>query len=154
MKRLLTLAVLLCLCLAACGREVDVASVPRGKITLGEEAEAPQNIAKGVSLVVPAGGALPEKILCNLINEQNSELTTEGKAFLQKKENGIWYAVEDGELDFTYWNDELLPGTYTQLRADWSERWGALPRGTYRIVKEICVEGQGSCFLLAEFELP
>ena len=121
--------ILLLLCallLAACGPKA------------GEVFEGEVNNFDGVTMTVLYNTATPTGVTIQILNTTDKEIDS-GNAYdfsLQVEQDDAWHLLESNPFANTadaliYPKDELI-----QQELDWSSRYGTLPAGSYRVVKE------------------
>lgn len=70
------------------------------------------------------------------------------------EKDGVWYSIaEKGEFATTAEAMIFEPGVQRQLDMSWGRRYGSLPKGHYRIVKNFFTDSGADFLLTAEFEL-
>jgi len=133
-------------CLTACGRS----------LSLGEKVGYDTNTFPGASMAVEADTVTATGAALTITNETGGEILSGNRHdfVVQAEKDGDWYDIETGEWANTAeaW---VLPEGVTDMEASWADRYGALPKGHYRIVKGFWTEGavERSFRLSAEFDV-
>ena len=102
---------------------------------IGEESKLVFSTDAGVTLALKNSTLTPTGATFVLKNAGKDVVYFGQKYFLQILIDNKWFDIEK----YTGWTLELIrlnPGNETDLVADWSDYYGALPPGTYRFVKE------------------
>lgn len=117
-----------------------------------------ENDLEDVSLTVSSAAALSAEIQIENQSEQDLSYGESYSLEVFEEETATWMPLmERGEIS---WHDlayEVSAGTSSSQTVDWTDRYGQLSPGTYRIVKQIYV-GQGDAetaghTLMAEFSV-
>ncbi len=109
---------------------------------------------EGISLVLTEGSASRTGVEFTVVNGTDGELTFGARYELQRRGLFGWEWVPR-RLD-TVWPLSLSvvwAGTSRVETADWEYGWGFLRPGTYRLVKEVELNGKGPYRLAVEFEI-
>lgn len=92
-----------------------------------------------------------------LYNKSVFELTLGEEYCIQKKEKNAWYDLEQLQHDeiWPLYSIVIKPKESTFFKIDWTNRYGALPAGKYRIVKKFGRSSrlQKSYNIYCEFEI-
>lgn len=129
-------------------------------IKVGERFDGEVNTWERVTMTAVEGTARPGGLTVQVLNTTNKEIES-ANAYdftVQVERNGAWYRLEE-EVEQTETSETLfyLENNPRELTFNWSERYGSLPKGYYRVVKSFFgyhSQGVGSNFLLAvEFTL-
>lgn len=150
MKKVSILALVCFLVLTIAGCSSDISEEYPWRITKSKLNIKNKN--HDFSMQLSAGSLTSTGARLTVYNHSDAEITFGVKYFIQLHRNGSWYDIDVGVLD---WPAELFiadPGSECEMEVDWSSIYGALPAGTYRIVKEFDQSGQ-SFFLFTVFEL-
>ncbi len=129
-------------------------------LKLGDPFASPVNTVEGLTLQAEADTVTATSLTLTLTNETDQTFAS-GNDYdftLQAKEKGNWYAIREGDFNNTADARIFMPGSHT-IEISWANRYGTLPAGEYRIVKnffpEVSDEGLTEGYLLAaEFEIP
>ena len=153
MKKIITmiLCIMLVLIFASCGQS---------KIELGEESSVREDTKFDVSMEIVDGTLTQTSATIRVINNTDIEIDS-GNAYdfaIESQQNGKWYSIKTEERTNTAeaWTFE---GT-RDVEINWSQIYGTLPNGHYRIVKYFSPWAEDgtygfddSFYLTAEFEI-
>ena len=109
---------------------------------------------EGISLVLTEGSASRAGVEYTVVNNTDGELTYGARYDLQRRGLFGWEWVL--QRANTAWPLSLRvagAGTSAAETADWERGWGFLRPGTYRLVKEVELNGKGPYRLAVEFEI-
>ena len=108
-------------------------------IKVGERFDGEVNNFEGVTMTVVEGTVRPGGLTVQVLNTTDEEIDS-GNAYdfwVQVERNGAWYWLEEeGERANTAEALIYLKDTPRELTFSWSDRYGSLPKGHYRVVKD------------------
>lgn len=91
-----------------------------------------------------------------IITDNNESPFTYGKWFkIDKKENGEWINSEEISKEYIFTSEGYAlkePGNF-EMKVDWSELYGSLKLGNYRIVKEVYDTNGNTLYFSCEFTI-
>lgn len=92
--------------------------------------------------------------VADITNLSGRELETDFTCELQMKINETWYPLLAGSSVWKDGSHELKDGLTTHVTVNWSETYGKLHPGNYRILKKVTDPGTGEVFdLMSEFKI-
>ena len=98
------------------------------------------------STISPTGATL------EISNNREDDIYVGNNYSVQKKTNNEWTKL-DGNMDF-FMDAKILPsGESLSFSLDWSEYYGELPDGDYRIEKVVLLTSGESILLYCEFSI-
>lgn len=134
MKKIVILIVVclsVSLCLTGCKSS-------QNKIDIGNESGI--NISKtDVTMSIKKGTLTNKGATIVLTNESDKDYEYGSPYEIEVKKNGKWHKI-NAELDFDLPAFILKAGEKVELELDWENGYGSLPKGTYRIIKDMDYE--------------
>lgn len=119
--------------------------------SLGTESRDAFNTSDNIALSIDET-SLDSTNATYTITNNGVETITVGQAYsLQVFERGKWYEIEcyqDWTLDVL----EIAPANAVTITADWTNYYGELPEGKYRLVKEVTITDE-LIYLCCEFSI-
>lgn len=151
--RFIIIAVFLVCCsipMLSCKREHDIPD--REPLRIGEEnkLEFSESVA---SLVVDEKTLTSTGTSFTIYNTSSVVFHTGIPYWVQTLVNGKWHDIKGLMNEFPVTAMEIRPGWSSVLVVDWSDNYGELPEGEYRLVKDIDLQGE-RLFTKGEFTLP
>lgn len=138
----------------------SVAGCGQGKLTKGEESSVTEGTAFDVTMEVVEGSVTPASLTVCVKNNTDLEIDSgnEHDFAIEVLDDGTWYTIKTGDRNNTA-EAYGFSGEQT-LELEWSNVYGALPAGHYRIVKYFfpwTADGtygvKDGFYLTAEFEI-
>ncbi len=120
------------------------------------------NINDGVEMTIKEGTLSKTKVTIQIKNNLEYDVTTGEPFYLERYNKNKWEKVEDkcdGGCTFILPAYIIKPGETKELTHDWKEMYGELPKGTYRLVKDVFfdsdrpIEEEDTYEIWVEFEI-
>ena len=92
-----------------------------------------------VTMTIKDGTLTNKSVTLVLTNNSDKNFQYGNPYEIEIKKNGEWHKI-NAELDFTLPAFHLLSKESIDIELDWENGYGKLPKGTYRIIKEIDYE--------------
>lgn len=120
-------------------------------IKLGEEFTEEVNMLEGAEITVDEALVTPTGITFTINNQSDKDLSYGQDYSLQKEEDGKWYWIEPENPAAVTLELLWIPaGNADTMEISWETSYGKLPKGHYRILKNMADE-QSGYYLAGEF---
>ncbi len=125
-----------------------------GGLKTGDRSEYTTNTLPGVDMTIVRVSASGATYTVSNATERELETGNEHDILIEVERNGAWYAIETGDWANTAEACVIMGGDTREFTTAWTNRYGALPKGHYRILKGCWpAESLDICLLAAEFEI-
>ena len=117
--------------LTGCGKS-------KNELDIGNKSDI--KISQNDVIMTIKDGTLTNKSVTLVLTNNSDKNFQYGNPYeIEIKKNGEWHKI-NAELDFTLPAFHLLSKESIDIELDWENGYGKLPKGTYRIIKEIDYE--------------
>lgn len=115
--------------------------------------ESTHTISADLDVIFTVDEHTTEQATCTIENMSEQEIVYDYSYGIEVKQNGKWYAIEHDEMIVQTVQLSLNPGEKETFVCNWKDGYGALPKGTYRIIKNASISEFEFVWLSAEFSV-